>query len=80
MTNPNRAFPFMLMYLPTPMPTGYGIDSTRGPEGIFISCRGLVKERDHIRAAAERLGLGYGEFIRRVSIDAATYVLENIPE
>jgi hypothetical protein len=74
------AFPFLFINLPTAIPTGYGVESTTGPYGIFISCRGLLRERELITKAARRIGISYGEFIRRTTVDAANYVLENIPE
>lgn len=71
---------YIVLPLPMAVPTGYGINSTTGPEGIFISCRGLKSERDLITKAAQRIGITYGEFIRRTTLDAAQYVLEHIPE
>lgn len=68
-------FPFLIIPLPTEIPVGFGIHATCGPEGIFIQCRGLVPEREYIKKAANRLGMTYGSFIRRVLVDAAHAVL-----
>lgn len=73
-------FPFIPIPLPTEIPRERGILATSGPDGIFISCRGLVAERRLIQQAAARIGVTYGEFIRRVTTDAATYIIEHIPE
>lgn len=80
MTDEPRFPSLIFIPLPTAIPFAKGIDSPRGPYGIFISCRGLRHERYHIQAAAQRIGISYGEFIRRTTMDAASYVLDNIPE
>lgn len=80
MTDPTPPKKLIFIPLPTTIPTGYGVNSTRGPHGILFGGRGLASEREHVRKAAERIGVSYGEFVRRTIVDAATYVLENIPE
>lgn len=70
--------PFLILPIPTEIPTGFGIHSTTGPEGVLIQCRGLVAEREYIKKAADAVGMTYGSFMRRVVTDAASAVLHQI--
>jgi hypothetical protein len=57
-------FPFLIIPIPTNLPVGYGIDSTSGPNKCLLQCRGLIKERELIQEAADRINLSYGMFMR----------------
>lgn len=73
-------FPFFIIPFPSPIPVGFGIDSTTGPHGCFLQARGLKHERELIEKAAHKIGLSRGELMRRVCIDVAKYIIENYPD
>jgi hypothetical protein len=72
--------PFLIIPIPSEIPTGYGIESTSGPNKCLIQCRGLLHERDKIQEAADRINLSYGTFMRRVVLDAAEYTINHLPD
>lgn len=80
MSEENKFPNLIYIPLPTAIPIGRGVESTRGPYGIFFGGRGLQHEKDLIHEAAARIGITYGEFLRRSVVDAARFVLKHIPE
>ena len=70
--------PLITIPLPTDIPYGYGIAATSGPQGCLIQARATTPERDKIQQAAAAIGVSYGTFMRRVTNDAADYVLAQI--
>ena len=72
--------PFMLLPWPTYSEERRGLDSTRGPNGIFINYRGTTDEKAVLTQAAERLGMSRSEFMRSVCNSAAEYILASFPE
>ncbi|MCA2510509.1 MAG: hypothetical protein IM561_09015 [Microcystis sp. M60BS1] len=70
----------MVLPLPTTIPQSYGLESTSGPNGCFIQCRGTKNEREKISKAAAKIGLSYGTFMRRVVNDAAEFIHRELPD
>jgi hypothetical protein len=66
--------------LPTEIPHSYGLEATSGPNGCFIQCRGTKMERDKIAAAAAKIGLSYGTFMRRIVNDVADFIHRELPD
>lgn len=65
----------MIIPYPRPIAYGRGIESTVGPNGCLLQCRGTEQEKDKIKDAAAFLGVSYGAFMRSVVNSSADVIL-----